>query len=174
MIAGQPVNYARPVSSCIYNPLDHILSMSNTLHIMKTQLKMLYQCYRMVHFNTMLYVYLVVYFVLSLIIWYFDSDIKDLSDALWFTFQTATTIGYGDLLANSVIGRILAVILSIYSIALVAVFTGILAGFYVELIKAKTKDSVKLFLFDLQRLPDMSREELVELSERARKLADEE
>ena len=36
-----------------------------------------------------------VYFITSLLIWAFDDDIKDISDALWFTFASVTTIGYG-------------------------------------------------------------------------------
>ena len=59
------------------------------------------------------------------------------------------------------------------SIAIVAVFTGIIAGFYVELMKAKSRDSARRFLDDLERLPEMSKEELEELSERARRFAKE-
>ena len=62
-------------------------------------------------------------------------------------------------------------ILSVYSIAIVAVFTGIIAGFYVELMKAKARDSARKFLDDLERLSEMSKEELEEISERARRFA---
>ena len=57
------------------------------------------------------------------------------------------------------------------STAIVAVFTGIIAGFYVELMKVKSMDSARRFLDDLERLPEMSKEELEELSERARRFA---
>jgi voltage-gated potassium channel len=127
----------------------------------------------MIHFEATLMVYPVVYFVFSLLIWHFDPDIKDLSDALWFTFETATTIGYGDLLVNSVIGRALTVILSLYSIAIVAIFTGVIAGFYVKLVKIKTRNSARKFLSDLERLPEMSKEELEDLAERAKRSAKE-
>jgi hypothetical protein len=122
-----------------------------------------------VHFHLILLVYLAVYAVFSLIIWYYDPDIKDLSDALWFTFETATTIGYGDLLVNSDIGRVLTVILSVYSIAVVAIFTGVIAGFYVELVKIRAKESATVFLDQLEHLPELSHDELVILSEQARR-----
>lgn len=142
-----------------------------SLSVMKKQGKMLIKSLLSVHFEKILAVYLVFYLIFSLVIWHFDPDIKNLSDALWFTFQTATTIGYGDLIVNSVIGRFFAVVLSVYSIAIVAIFTGIIAGFYVELMKMKSRESAREFLSDLERLSEMSHEELVELSERAKRFA---
>ena len=37
-----------------------------------------------------------------------------------------------------------------------------IAVFYVELMKAKPRDSARRFLDDLERLPEMSKEELLE------------
>lgn len=133
---------------------------------------MLLRSLKLVHFDLILAVYLVVFFVFSLFIWYFDPDIKDLSDALWFTFQTVTTIGYGDLQATSVIGRALTVILAVYSIAIVAIFTGVIAGFYVEVVKAKNNEDILDFLKNLERLPEMDRDELVRISERAKEISE--
>lgn len=144
----------------------------STSGVMRTQTSILLRSLKLVHFDKILAVYLVVYFVFSLFIWYCDPDIKDLSDALWFTFQTVTTIGYGDLQATSVLGRILTVILAIYSIAVVAIFTGIIAGFYVEVVKAKGNEEVVSFLRTLEKLPDMDRDELIRISERAKELAE--
>ena len=107
----------------------------------------------------------------TMIVWVLDPDIKGLSDALWFTFQTGTTIGYGDLIVNNTFARAVTVFFSIYSMALVAVFTGILAGYFVEIIKSEAKASAVKFLLDLERLPEMTHDELVELSDRARKFA---
>ena len=123
----------------------------------------------MVHFHEMFITYLLVYLVLSLIIWALDSDIHDLSDALWFTFQTGTTIGYGDLIVNDPFARFLTVLFSIYSMVIVAIFTGILAGYFVEAVKSEARESATRFLMDLEKLPEMSHEELVEMSERARR-----
>ncbi len=144
----------------------------NNSGIMRTQMSILIRSLKLVHFDKILAVYLVFYFIFSLFIWYCDPDIEDLSDALWFTFQTVTTIGYGDLQATSVLGRILTVILAIYSIAVVAIFTGIIAGFYVEVVKAKGNEEVLNFLAILERLPEMDHDELVRMSERAKELAE--
>ena len=140
-----------------------------TPKILRDQFNLIARCYKLVHFDELVITYLIVYFIVSMIVWALDPDIHDLSDALWFTFQTATTIGYGDELVNNGIARIVTVLFSIYSIVLVAIFTGILAGYFVEIIKSEARDSAVNFLLDLERLPEMSHEELVELSRRAKK-----
>ncbi len=143
-----------------------------TLRDLSEHLVIIWKSYRLVHFNHLLTAYLIVYFAVSMVVWALDPDIKDLSDALWFTFQTGTTIGYGDLIVNNTLARAVTVLFSVYSMALVAIFTGILAGYFVEIIKTEAKESAVKFLLDLERLPDMTHDELVELSERAKKFAD--
>lgn len=145
---------------------------SQSIDVMRNQTVSLLKSLKLVHFDMILAVYLVIYVIFSLFIWHYDPDIKDLSDALWFTFQTVTTIGYGDLLVTSVIGRFLTVVLAVYSMAIVAIFTGIIAGFYVEVVKQKSRERFKEFLEEMTELPNMSHEELVELAQRAKELAD--
>ena len=131
--------------------------------------RMLMKSLLSINFHLILLTYLIVYVVFSLVIWFYDPDVKNLSDALWFTFETATTIGYGDIIVDSVVGRTLTVILSIYSIAVVAIFTGVIAGFFVEIMKLRAHESATEFLDELERLPELSHEELVSLSEKAKR-----
>ena len=141
----------------------------SVLRIVYEQFLAIHRSYKLVHFDLMMLFYLVVYGIVSFVVWLLDPDIHGLSDALWFTFQTGTTIGYGDLIVNNWFARILTVIFSILSMVMVAIFTGIIAGSFVEMIKSEAKDSAVKFLLDLERLPELSKEELAELSERAKK-----
>ena len=133
------------------------------------QLVAIHRSYQLVHFDLMMVFYLAAYAIVSFVVWLLDPDIVGLSDALWFTFQTGTTIGYGDLIVNNWFARILTALFSIYSMIMVAIFTGIIAGYFVEVIKTKAKDSAMEFLLDLERLPELSKEELADLSERAKR-----
>ena len=144
-----------------------------TPKILRDQFNLIARCYKLVHFDELVITYLIVYFIVSMIVWALDPDIHDLSDALWFTFQTGTTIGYGDLIVNNPIARFITVLFSIYSMALVAVFTGIIAGYFMEVVKSGAKDSAAKFLTDLERLPEMSHEELVDLSNRVKRFLNE-
>ena len=60
--------------------------------------------------------------------------------ALWWSSVTLTTIGYGDIVPISVVGKILTILISVSSIGIVAIPTGILAaGFSEALSELKNK-----------------------------------
>ncbi len=66
-----------------------------------------------------------------------DSNIKTAKDALWWSFVTITTVGYGDFYPVSIEGRIIASILMIIGIG----FFGTLAGFVSSLLVGNDDDS---------------------------------
>lgn len=53
-------------------------------------------------------------------------------DALWYCFSVVTTVGFGDIVAETQLGRILTVILGVYGLIVVAVITSIIVNFYNE------------------------------------------
>lgn len=68
----------------------------------------------------------------SLVFMYFEDGIPTFGDGLWYSFAVVTTIGFGDFVATTVIGRIVTVLLGIYGIVVVAVITSIIVNFYNE------------------------------------------
>ena len=62
-----------------------------------------------------------------------------------------------------------AIFLSICSILIIAVVPGVITSYYVESTKLRADESSAKFLDDLERLPELSKEELVELSEKVKK-----
>ena len=97
-----------------------------------------------------------------------EPNINRLIDSLWYSFSVATTIGFGDITAVTLIGRILSIFLSICSILIIAVVPGIITSYYIESTKLREKESSAKFLDDLERLPELSKEELTALSERVK------
>ena len=61
-----------------------------------------------------------------------EPNITTFPDALWYSFAIVTTIGFGDFVAVTTVGRILSVILGIYGLVVVAVITSIVVNFYNE------------------------------------------
>lgn len=112
--------------------------------------------------------YLIWVLVSALIIWIIEPDIHTYADSLWFCFATATSIGYGDILAVTLIGRIITVVLSVYSIAVIAIFTAVITGFFMDVSRFRANDSVQEFLDDLEHLPELSKEELEALSQKVK------
>ena len=61
-----------------------------------------------------------------------DSNIKTASDALWWSFVTITTVGYGDLYPTTSIGRIIASTLIMAGVGLFGTFTAYVASFFIQ------------------------------------------
>ena len=61
-------------------------------------------------------------------------------DALWYCFAIVTTIGFGDVAATSIEGRIISVILGVYGIVVVALITSIIVNFYGEMKKKDARE----------------------------------
>lgn len=117
----------------------------------------------------LIYGFLTVFIIISIAIMLVEPNINTFSDSVWYCFSVMTTIGFGDITAVTLIGRILSVILSIYSILIIAVIPGVLTSYYIETIKLRANDSIEKFLYDLERLPKLSQKELEELSEKVKK-----
>ena len=111
-----------------------------------------------------------IFFVaVAIVIHMIDPGISTFGEALWYCFETATTIGFGDVHVVTKAARILTIILSVYSIAAVAIFTAVITNFFIESAKVRVKDSVQAFLDDLEHLPELSKEELQVLSDKIKK-----
>ncbi len=61
-----------------------------------------------------------------------DSNILTAGDALWWTFVTITTVGYGDYFPVTLTGRIIAAILMITGIGMFGTFTAYVASWFVK------------------------------------------
>lgn len=74
----------------------------------------------------------------------FEENITNFWDAMWYCFTVITTIGFGDFVATSNVGRILTVILGIYGIVVVAILTSVIVNFYNEVsAKEKARDIIE-------------------------------
>lgn len=61
-----------------------------------------------------------------------SGNIRTLGDAVWWSFTTMTTVGYGDLAPTTGLGRLLAVGLMISGIALLGVVTANIAAWFIS------------------------------------------
>ena len=131
------------------------------------------QAFRTAGANNVFKGYLGCFVIAAFVIWLVEPAVYTFTDSLWYCFAVATTIGFGDFAATTVIGRLFTVILSIYSIGAVAIFTAIITSFFMDAAKARASESAKEFLYEMQNLPELSKEELQLLADRVRKFVDE-
>ncbi|MET4059749.1 voltage-gated potassium channel [Arthrobacter sp. UYP6] len=97
-----------------------------------------------------------------------EPDIETFGNALWFVYVSFTTIGYGDIVPVTMLGRLITVFVSLYGILIVALGTGVIVGYYNELLRGRANASLDEFIGELEHLPDLSRDELLKLAERVR------
>lgn len=116
----------------------------------------------------LLFSYLIIFAAVSVVIWIVEPAVPRFIDGLWYCYSVATTIGFGDITAVTVIGRILSVFLSVCSILIIAIVPGIITSYYIESSKLRMNESAEKFLYDLEHLPELSADELKELSEKAK------
>ncbi|MCI9447268.1 MAG: two pore domain potassium channel family protein [Lachnospiraceae bacterium] len=98
----------------------------------------------------------------------FDPGIETFGDGLWYCFVAATTIGFGDLVAVTRLGRVITVLVSAYGILMTAMVPGVVVSYYMEYLKLREKETISVFLEKLENLPELSQEELEQLSQRVR------
>lgn len=113
--------------------------------------------------------YIIIFAGVSIGVWIVEPNIKTPIDSVWYCFSVATTIGFGDITAVTILGRAMSIFLSICSILIIAVVPGIITSYYIESTKIKENESVAKFLDDLEHLPELSKEDLQSLSKKVKK-----
>ena len=111
----------------------------------------------------------VLFVVASLIVAQVEPGVGGFPNAAWLMFQVVTTIGLGDFTCTSFVGRFVGVLLSIYSVFFLALITGAVVTYCGERMSQRRDASVAAFIDQLEHLPELSHEELVDLSEKAKR-----
>jgi voltage-gated potassium channel len=89
------------------------------------------------HLDEILGVTLLVIIVSTLAVYLFDPSINNLFDSLWFVLSTITTVGYGDVLPNSNIGRILGLIILTFGVFIFSAVTGAMTSYFTRKLFSK-------------------------------------
>ena len=82
------------------------------------------------HLDEVLGVTLLVVLASTLGLYLFDPSINSLFDSLWFVLSTITTVGYGDVLPQSGVGKIIGLIILIVGVLIFSTITGAIATYF--------------------------------------------
>lgn len=103
------------------------------------------------------------------IIFLAEPSIDRYSDALWYCYSVISTAGFGDIVAKTFIGKLCSVLLTVYSVFVVAIVTGVVVNFYSQMVEMQRKETLVMFMDKLEHLPDLPKEELKRISEKIKK-----
>jgi len=118
--------------------------------------------------DKILYSFLVFVFVSAALIWLFDPNIESYGAALWYCYSVISTAGFGDVVATAFITRLISVLITVYSLLVIAIITGVIVNYYNRMMDLKNKETLSAFLDKIERLSELSEEELKELSEKVK------
>lgn len=134
-------------------------------------LRLFYFVMKQTHMLPIIGGFIIYFFIMATIIFFTSntsvtqySNIENYGDALWFSFASVFTIGYGDIWVSGVVGRILTVLLVIYGVFIIAIIPAVFLIYYQEKMNQKFNASTSYLLDKLEHLDELSKEELKNLS----------
>lgn len=113
--------------------------------------------------------YLIILLVGGVLLFFIEPEVHGIMEGFYFLFVASTTIGFGDIVPVTVIGRLITIIVTLFGILTVAMVPGVVVAYYTEYLKIREKETISVFLEKLENLPNMSKEELTELSEKVKR-----
>ncbi len=108
--------------------------------------------------------YLIFIALAAALIWIFEPTIKTYRAALWYCYAVISTAGFGDIVVTTPIPRLVSVAITVYSVLIIAIVTGVVVNFYTQTMEIKNKKTLTAFMDKLEQLPNLSKDELQELS----------
>lgn len=120
--------------------------------------------------HKILFSYLLFILADALIILIAEPDINNYFDALWYCYATLSTVGFGDIVVTTLIGKIASILLTIYSLLAIAIITGVVVNYYDQIIQIQQDETLAAIIHKLEHLPECSKEELAQISENAKKI----
>ncbi|MDO5702807.1 MAG: potassium channel family protein [Lachnospiraceae bacterium] len=134
----------------------------------KNRLKILMRILRNTGADRLLLSYMVFVLAAAAVIWITEPTIKTFRGALWYCYAVISTAGFGDVVATAFVPKVVSVALTVYSVLAIAIVTGVVVNYYTHMTELKNKETLAAFIDRLEELPELSKEELEELSGRVR------
>lgn len=100
--------------------------------------------------------------------WWLEPGIRSLQDGLWLAFTTAATVGYGDLVPRTAMGRAFSVVVVLLGLAVLSLVTASLAAIFVE---QEVEQEERQIERDLLREIHALRRQVASLQDRVEQLA---
>lgn len=132
------------------------------------KIKLIWKILKKMSVDKVIITFLILVLISAILLTKFELQIDNVLEGVWYCFITFTTIGFGDIVATTLIGRIITIVIALYGMFIVSLITGVLINYYQEINKIKVKESLEEFMDKLEKLPQLSKEELKLISEKVK------
>ena len=136
------------------------------------KLRMLWSVIKRIGFHKVLAGFAAWFMLSSFLTMLAEPGITRYGDALWYSFVACTSIGFGDIVATTFAGRILTVLLTLYEIVIIAMFSGVVVSYYLEVVHRRENEIISNFLDKMENLTELSQEELQDIQDKVRRFKD--
>ncbi len=129
---------------------------------------------KLTNLDKILYILALLVITSSLVVMHFENEVDTFFDGFWWSMTTITTVGYGDIVITTKIGRITGIILMVYGIILFTLITSTIVTFSIELNRIKRQHDLKEINEKLSNLTSLSKQELENLQTKIKQFLDKE
>ncbi len=112
--------------------------------------------------------YVVVLIIGGILLTFIEPQVHGVFEGFYYCFVASTTVGFGDIVPVTAWGRIITIVVTLVGLMAVAMVPGVVVAYYTEYLKIREKETVSTFLEKLERLPELSKEELTELADKVK------
>lgn len=120
------------------------------------------------HLFRILVAFFAFYWVIAYLIYRIEPTFETFGTAMWYCFELISTIGFGEVVAVTTAGKVLSVILSFLSIAVIAIVTSTIVNYYQLAIRKQEDTEMILIMKKLEHLDELDKEELAAISKQFR------
>ncbi len=97
-----------------------------------------------------------------------NPNMSSIGDALWWSWVTTTTVGYGDIIPNTTEGRIIAAVLMLVGISFLGVLTGTIASYFIRTLESHESvhnATLQMIIHKIRQIDKLKREDIDEIAD---------
>ena len=86
--------------------------------------------------------YVAVLIIGGIVMTFIEPQVHGVFEGFYYCFVASTTVGFGDIVPVTVIGRIITIVVTLVGILTVAMVPGVVVAYYTEYLKIREKERI--------------------------------
>lgn len=111
--------------------------------------------------NIILWLFYLIFIFSYLILIIEETKINNYADAIWWSIVTTTTVGYGDIYPETLLGRLIAIIMMILGIGIMGLVTNNIIAILSLSKNSNISNDISNLLLDFNKLEDKNKEKVI-------------